>query len=85
MEKKWEIDFYRDQDEEAFLDAYEEKYGEQTEEEWDVVYDDILVLIKKQLNEGTHTLGKPFYYRDVLVGQSDKNEGHGVYLFSAEN
>ena len=84
MDGKWEIDFYRDRDEEAFLDAYEEKYGPLSDEEWTTVYEEIGQEIDRQVKEGIHELGDSFTYRDVLVGYSDLNEGYSLYLFSMD-
>ncbi|MCC5890473.1 MAG: hypothetical protein JJU01_07875 [Alkalibacterium sp.] len=75
------IDFYRDKDEQAFLDAWEAAHGELSDEELDQLYADIAEDIKKAVEAGTHELGKPFIYKDVTVGKSDYNTFHAVYLF----
>lgn len=82
MVKHIEIDFYKERDEEAFLKAYEEVYGELTEDDFYTLYASIALDIHDKVNKGTHELGKEYIYRDVLVGKSDFNESHGLYLFT---
>lgn len=75
------IDFYRDKDEQAFLDAWEAAHGELSEEELDQLYAAIAEAVREAVQEGTHELGKPFVYKNVTVGKSDFNSFHSVYLF----
>lgn len=75
------IDFYRDKDEQAFLDAWEASYGELSDEELDKLYAEIASDIKQAVEDGTHELGKPYVYKDITVGKSDFNTFHSVYLF----
>lgn len=75
------IDFFRDKDEQAFIDAWESVHGEVSDEELDKLYADIAESITKAVEAGTHELGKPYVYKDVTVGKSDFNTFHSVYLF----
>ena len=75
------IDFYRGKDEQAFLDAWENKYGSLTEEETDALYEEITEAIDKAVKEETHKLGEVFIYKDVIVGKSDFNAFHTLYVF----
>lgn len=75
------IDFFRDKDEQAFIDAWESVHGEVTDAELDKLYVDIAVDIKQAVEEGTHELGTPYAYKDVTVGKSDFNTFHSIYLF----
>lgn len=84
MQDELNIDFYRDRDEDTFLQAYETAYGELTEDQIDALYEDIARAISKEIDEGTHRLGKPFLYKDVLVGTSDFSQTHSLYLFTQE-
>lgn len=83
MNEELSIDFYRDRDENAFLTAYEEKYGELTDDQLDELYQTIAQTIHEEIKAGTHELGDPFYYQDVLVGESDFNQMHALYLFTS--
>lgn len=84
MENQFEIEFYKESEEEAFLQAYENQYGELTDEQVETLFAQMAADIHQQVTEGTHRLGKPYVYEDILVGKSDFNEAYGMYLFSQE-
>ena len=84
MSENLEVEFYKESDEETFLNAYEAKHGALEDEQIDVLYEKIVEDIQHQIEEGTHKLGKSYFYEDVLVGKSDFNEAYGLYLFSQE-
>lgn len=79
--KNLSIDFYRDKDEQAFLDAFEASYGELSDEELDKLYDEIALDVKQAVENGTHELGKLYKYKNITVGKSDFNSFHSVYIF----
>lgn len=82
MENTMDIDFYQDKDEDAFLDAWEEKYGELEESEIDALYQAIAEDIHQQVEAQEHKLGKKYVYKEVFVGYSDFNNFNQLYLFS---
>ncbi|GAA0370118.1 hypothetical protein GCM10008932_22100 [Alkalibacterium iburiense] len=75
------IDFYRGKDEEAFLSAWQEKFGQLTEDEIDELFAEIAEAIDKAVKDGTHKIGDPFVYKEVTVGTSDFNAFHSLYVF----
>jgi cystine transport system permease protein len=78
------IEFYRGKDEQAFLDGWKTKYGEPSEGEIDEIYAAVADEIHRQVKEGQHELGDTFEYKGVVVGKSDYNEFHYLYLFEQE-
>lgn len=78
------IDFYRGKDEDTFLAAWENKYGSLSDDDIDELYAEIADAIEKAVKEGTHEVGKPFVYKDVLVGKSDFNTSHSLYIFEQD-
>ena len=82
MENTIDIDFYQDKDEDAFLDAWEKKYGELEESEIDALYQAIAEDIHQQVETQEHKLGKKYVYKEVFVGYSDFNNFNRLYLFS---
>ncbi|WP_423188478.1 hypothetical protein ACO1PF_07645 [Alkalibacterium sp. f15] len=77
------IEFYKEKDEQAFLDVWQEKYGQLTDDEIDQLYADIADAIDAAIKEGEHRLGQPYEYKDVLIGKSDFNSFHSLYIFEA--
>jgi len=75
------IEFYRGKDEQAFLNAWYEKYGKLSERDIDELYENIATTIDKDLNNENHELGKEYVYNGVPVGRSDFNEFYNLYLF----
>lgn len=83
MAEQAEIDFYLDSDEEAFLESWENKYGQLSEEQLEELYQDIAKDIESKYKTGEHQLGKLFSYKDVTVGYSDYSAFNNWFLFSA--
>ena len=81
MENMLDIDFYQDKDEEAFLVAWEAKYGELDEAAIDALYQEIAQDTQQQLKAETHKLGNKYVYQEVFVGYSDYNTFNNLYLF----
>lgn len=75
------IEFYRGKDEESFITRYKEKVGSLSEDEIDDLFADIADSIDRDVKSGEHELGKEYYYNNVLVGRSDYNETHQLYIF----
>jgi len=78
------IEFYRGKEEQAFLDAWFNKYNELNEDEIDDLYEKIADAIQQDVKEGKHELGDVYEYQGVKVGKSDFNEFHNLYLFEQE-
>ncbi len=78
------IDFYKGKDEQVFLDNWQEKYGQLTEDEIDDLYADIADDIDEAVKKGEHVLGKPYAYKGVSLGKSDYNAFYALYIFEAE-
>lgn len=77
------IEFYKGKDEQMFLEAWQEKYGTLTDDEIDDLYADIADAIDAAVKSGEHELGQPYEYKGVLVGRSDFNTFHALYIFEA--
>lgn len=77
------IEFYKGKDEQMFLEAWQEKYGTLTDDEIDDLYADIADAIDAAVKSGEHELGQPYEYKSVLVGRSDFNTFHALYIFEA--
>lgn len=77
-----DIDFYQDKDEEAFLEAWEEKFGPITNEDIDSLYKKIALDIQKKVQDDEVNLGKKYVYQEVLVGYSDYSAVNNLFLFS---
>ncbi|MEG0553267.1 MAG: hypothetical protein RR439_06155 [Carnobacterium sp.] len=77
-----DIDFYQDKDEEAFLEAWEEKFGPITNEDIDSLYKKIALDIQKKVQDDEVKLGKKYVYQEVLVGYSDYSAVNNLFLFS---
>lgn len=75
------IEFYRGKDEQAFLENWNTTYGSVAENEIDKLYTEIADEIDKQVKNGIHELGKTFEYKEVVVGKSDYNAFHNLYIF----
>lgn len=78
------IEFYKGKDEQAFLDAWQAKYGELNEDETDELYAEIADAIDEAVKNGEHKLGQLYEYKDVVLGKSDYNAFYALYLFEAE-
>lgn len=78
------IDFYREKDEQAFLDNWQAKYGKLTDDEIDTLYESIADAIDEAVKEETHELGTVFVYKDIAVGKSDFNSFNALYIFEQE-
>ncbi|WP_277630731.1 hypothetical protein [Atopococcus tabaci] len=81
MDETIDMDFYRDRDEQAFLEAWEAKNGPVSDDELDELYLNIAASVDEQVKNGTHKLGEVFVYEGVAVGESDYNTFHQLYLF----
>lgn len=79
-----DMEFYRGKDEDAFLGAWENKYGTLSEDEVDALYIKITEEIDRQVESGEHEIGDLFIYEGVKVGKSDYNQFHEMYLFEEE-
>lgn len=77
-----DIDFYQDKDEEAFLEAWEEKFGPITNEDIDSLYKKIASDIQEKVQAEEVKLGKKYVYQEVLVGYSDYSAVNNLFLFS---
>lgn len=75
------IDFYRDRDEQNFLDRYEQKHGTLSDDVIDELYATIADSIEADIENNHHKIGDPYYYNDILVGKSDYNQIQNLYLF----
>ncbi|MBM6614649.1 hypothetical protein JTF06_07075 [Desemzia sp. RIT804] len=82
MENALDIDFYQDKDEEAFLEAWETKYGELEDSAIDALYQEIAQNVHQQVNTENHKLGDKYFYQQVFVGYSDYNTFNNLYLFT---
>ncbi|PRY83659.1 hypothetical protein [Alkalibacterium olivapovliticus] len=78
------IDFYREKDEQAFLEAWQAKYGSMSDDEIDTVYESIADAIDEAVKDGSHELGSPFVFKDITVGKSDFNTFYSLYIFEQE-
>lgn len=78
------IDFYREKDEQAFLETWQKAYGKLTDEEIDTLYETIADAIDEAVKSGSHELGSPFVYKDITVGKSDFNTFYSLYIFEQE-
>lgn len=75
------IEFYRGRDEENFITRYKEKVGSLSEDDIDDLFAEIADRIDEDVKAGKHELGKEYYYNGVLVGRSDFNDTHQLYIF----
>ena len=82
MAEQTEIDFYLDKDEDAFLEAWETKYGELTDEQLEELYQEIAQDIEAKYKSGEHQLGEVFSYKGIDVGHSDYSTINNWFLFS---
>lgn len=77
------IEFYKEKDEQAFLDKWQEKFGPLNEDQIDVLYTEIADAIDEEVKTGEHVLGEPFEYQGIHLGKSDFNAFHALYIFEA--
>jgi len=78
-----EIDFYLDSDEEAFLESWENKYGQLDGEQIENLYQAMAQDIEEKYKSGEHKLGKKYVYQDIVVGYSDYSAFNNWFLFSS--
>ena len=83
MAEQVEIDFYLDSDEEAFLESWENKYGQLNDEQLEELYHAIAQDIESKHQSGEHQLGKKYVYQDIVVGYSDYSAFNNWFLFSS--
>ncbi|MCC5894219.1 MAG: hypothetical protein JJU16_02025 [Alkalibacterium sp.] len=79
------IDFYREKDEQAFLDMWQSAHGKLSDDEIDALYEEIADAIDAAVKEGSHELGSVFEYKGITVGKSDFNTFYALYIFEQEN
>lgn len=75
------IDFYREKDEQAFLEAWQSEHGKLSDDEVDTLYENIADAIDEAVKEESHELGTPFIYENITVGKSDFNTFYSLYIF----
>lgn len=78
------IEFYKEKDEQVFLDNWQKKYGPLNDDQIDVLYTEIADAIDDAVKKGEHTLGQPYEYKGVPLGKSDFNAFHALYIFEAD-
>lgn len=78
------IDFYREKDEQAFLESWQAKHGQLTDDEIDTLYENIADRVDEAVKDGSHELGSPFVYKEITVGKSDFNSFYSLYIFEQE-
>lgn len=76
-----DIDFYQDNDEAAFLEAWEEKFGPITNEGIEELYQKIALDIQDKVQSEQVKLGKKYVYQEVLVGYCDYSTANNLFLF----
>ncbi|MCO6016843.1 MULTISPECIES: hypothetical protein [Carnobacterium] len=76
-----DIEFYKEQDEEAFLERWEAKFGEI--EDIDVFYQTIATTVQKEYEQNQVKLGNKYVYEGILVGYVDYNTYNNWFLFSS--